>query len=249
MMTTAIGSAMVAATALARGAAARCGPSAARRPASASSPRPTTARPRSRRSSSRSSCSRSRSQLERTAAGRRLAARAGRAARPAGGRGAGHVRRARTGVDGRHGRARCWSPTALAARRLPDRGEVRRVIVLGAGAVAVLLVASLPQIDRLVTFNAAEQRRRRQRPEAVPRQPRRLPAAAPGARASGPAATTGCRPPSWARRPSTCCAALVARGPAGGDQRPAPTSVRARERARSPRWRSTSSTGRRRART
>ena len=45
--------------------------------------------------------------------------------------------------------------TAVAARHRPQRAQLRRVIVLGAGAVAVVIVLSLPQIDRLVTFNAA----------------------------------------------------------------------------------------------
>ena len=45
---------------------------------------------------------------------------------------------------------------AVAAWRRPTIEDLRRVISLGAGAVAVMVVASLPQIDRIVAFNAAE---------------------------------------------------------------------------------------------
>ncbi|MDA0182376.1 hypothetical protein OJ997_18860 [Solirubrobacter phytolaccae] len=46
--------------------------------------------------------------------------------------------------------------TAVATRWRPNGADVKRVVVLGATAVGVLIALSLPQIDRLVTFNAAE---------------------------------------------------------------------------------------------
>jgi hypothetical protein len=45
---------------------------------------------------------------------------------------------------------------AIAARRRPGRADVRRLVVLAAGAVGVALAMSLPQIDRLIAFNAVQ---------------------------------------------------------------------------------------------